>query len=222
METKIYRRWDLTVFKLNENEFPEKLDVTMMRVEFIKELYRICDELSLDFRDFKNALLDTGQFKEVKSFERILNNGLPEKYIKNLEILNRLLDNIELALQNCANGTNTLKYSDFKTVKEKYEYHIESKGKFRNKLHYMVVMAIRADPELSKKEEEDFQLVQQYKAAKFFWDGVEGDEFEKIDHDCYKIPIVLCQGLFSVLKSDPVIMKRLQAKFDKKEYWPFD
>lgn len=221
MEHRLYKQAKITVWKFEENEARKEMHFQRKCDEIIRMLYQICEQLSLDFRDFRNAFLETGYFGEPKSFDRILNGGLPKKYVRNLKIFEDFLKNVDKALQNCADGTYHLKYSSAETIKKNYK----SFPNLSNHLYQLAVFARRADPELSAKEQASIQIFIQEKAAKSFFDRIENETFEEIKdkNGCYfKVPKSVCLALYTTLKNDVQIMKRLNKKFSRKDYPPFE
>jgi len=209
---------------LDKDEDRAKIHIQRQQNKVIKEIYRICAQLNLDFRDFKGAFMATGYYGEEKSLERILNNGLPEKYFRNLRIFNGLAKAVDTAFHSCIDGTYKLKYSKIEAVKKGYE-SMNFQGSFQARLYQLAVFAKRADPEYSKREAEAIRIFMQETAAKSFFDAMEQgmyEEFKGKYGNYYKIKKAVCWALYDMLTQDPVIMKRLQKKFDRKDYFPVD
>lgn len=222
MKYRLYRKERIKLWQLNSEESPHELQFQRQCVAIIEWLYKICEQLALDFRDFKGAMDSTGYFDDIKSFERILNEGLPEKYIRNLNIFEGLLKAIDKAFLYCMNGKYKLKYSDLEMVKQNGE---KFKDDGINRLWQLAVFARRANPEWTLEDEKAQQVFRQEQLAKEFFEAMEGEPFEEIKGEFggyYKIPKSICVALYNVLKQDPQIMKRLQAKFSRKDYPPFD
>lgn len=221
MKYRLYRKARIKLWQLNGKESPHEIQFQRQCVAIIEELYKICEQLTLDFRDFKGAMDATGYFDDIKSFERILNEGLPEKYIRNLNIFERLLKAIDTAFLNCANGKFSLKHSNLESVKLNCEKY---KDDGLNRLWQLAVFARRANPKWNAEEQEACQIFMQEQVTKGFFDALEHKRFEEIKDESgayYKVPQSVCFALYNVLKHDPQIMKRLQKKFDRKDYPPF-
>lgn len=224
---KLYENGKRIVLTVTGNETEDEINSILQCNAIIVKLYEICSDLNLDFRDFKLAFREDPFFSGENSFNRILNNGLPKKYIRNPEILRRFLNAIETTLKKCADKTYKLKYSDFESFKKQYEQQEEKGRKITNRLYASAITAIRVDPELSKKEDKSLECLQQDKCAKYFFEGIEQDNFEKIkepDWCYYKIPAPLCHQMYEALKRDKTIMDHLQEIFkraDEHNYWPF-
>ncbi len=195
-------------------------DYTAQCRQIYHSLRKICFWLDLDFEDFRDAFLGTGKsYTNPESLDRILRTGWKPSFLKNPKKRKNFLDAVKEALENCVNGENPLLRSDARKVKEAYlrlkretNFSFEN---FRNHLSLRMTFALRADPESLKEEEESFQEMQMYRAAKYFWEGMENHEFETIDGAYYKIHIPLCDSFCNMLKNNPVIMKRIQDKFEK-------
>lgn len=221
MNHRLYRNARIKLWRFNGKESQQEIQFQRQCGSIIKKLYEICGQLALDFRDFKGAMDFTGYFKDIKSFERILNEGLPEKYIRNLDIFEGLLKAIDKAFLYCMNGNYKLKHSDLETVKQNGE---KFKDDGINQLWQLAVFARRTNPAWALEEEEACRVFRQEQLAKEFFEAMEGEPFEEIKGEFggyYKIPKSICFALYNVLKQDPQIMKRLQAKFDRKDYPPF-
>lgn len=136
MSIKLYNNAKKIELTVTGWETPEEIDAILQRNAIIIELYEICSDLSLDFRDFKLAFKENSFFDGENSFNRILNNGLPKKYIRNLKILKKFLNAIETTLKKCADKTYKLKYSDFETFKKQYEQYEE--GGKKSQIGYTV------------------------------------------------------------------------------------
>lgn len=109
---------------------PYSFDYERQCSEIIKELYRICNELCLNFLDFKEAFVETRiSYTDIKSFERVLTNGWPPAFFKNNKKRENFLHAVEKALENCANGKHILKRSDLETVKKAYDSFIDDSNK---------------------------------------------------------------------------------------------
>lgn len=221
MKYRLYRNAQIKLWQFTGGESPHEIQFKRQCAAIIKELYTICEQLALDFRDFKEAMFFTGYFGDMKSFERILNEGLPEKYIRNLNIFEGLLTAIDKAFLYCINGKYKLKHSDLETVKQNCE---KFKDNGINRLWQLAVFARRANPEWALEEEQARQIFRQEQLAKEFFEAMEGEPFEEIKDEFggyYKIPKSICFALYNVLKQDQQIMKRLQTKFNRKDYPPF-
>lgn len=225
MKHKLYDGARQTLWELDKKDTLEEMNFQDDCDEILRELHRYCDQLELDFRDFKNAFLEKGFFKGEKSFDRILNNGIPRKYIQNLKLFNDFAESIDNAIKHCADGTYILQRSDAEKVRKNYQYYADQGYSLKNKLYQLAVFAMRTNPELRAKEEKAVKIFIQERAAKSFFDGIENKSFEEIQegvHRYYKIPPSVCHALYDMLKNDTIIMRRLQQRFDRKDYFPFE
>lgn len=213
----------------NEQDFFYQLKCA----EIVLELRNLCNELCLNFQDFKEAFVETQiSYKDIKSFERVLTNGWPSDFFQNNKKRENFLNAIEKAFENCASGQHPLKRSDFEAVKKAYdlrvkdvkEYSGEKHSRIRARLSLKITFALRADPKSFAEEEAEFQILQKHRAAKIFWDDIwasiknEGAGYERIKDEgwlYFKIHAIPCVQFCEMLKDDPVIMKRLQKIFDE-------
>ena len=213
----------------NEQDFFYQLQCA----EIVLELRTLCEELCLNFQDFKEAFIATKiSYKDIKSFERVLTNGWPPDFFQNDKKRENFLNATEKVFENCANGEYPLKRSDFESVKNAYslffkdvkDYSGEKHSRLRARLSLMITLALRADPESFAKEEAEFQISQKHRAAKIFWDDIwasiknEGAGYERIEDGdwlYFKIHAITCVQFCEMLRDDPVIMKRLKRIFDE-------
>lgn len=205
-----------------QGENSNEINAKPQKSEIFLILQDLCDNIHLDFRDFKKAFLETNFFEDEKTFNRILSEGLPNLYLNNKKKLEAFLNAIKATFQICAGKNDKkykLKHSDFDTVKKEYERLTAAGENFRSRLWLQATFEKRAHPTIGEKDHEEWLISQYVRGAKYFFDAMEKELFDislKDNWDpYYLVPKATCICLYKILKDDPQIMKRINEKFKR-------